>query len=81
MGTAQVHHIVDPGTGSSSTSHWRLVSAVGGSCVDANALSTAAIVWGEGALQRLGPFNQAMRLVRHDGEVFVLGGWPEAEGP
>jgi thiamine biosynthesis lipoprotein len=79
MGDELVHHIVDPRTGRSSTPYWRLVSAVGRSCVDANALSTAAVVWGAGALQRLPRFNQAVRLVRWDGEVFVLGGWPEAE--
>ena len=76
MGSAQVHHIVDPATGRSSSPYWRLVSAVGASCVDANALSTAAVVWGDQALERLRPFGQAVRLLRHDGEVFVLGGWP-----
>ena len=79
MGTAQVHHIVDPATGRSSIPYWRLVSAVGASCVDANALSTAAVVWGDQALERLRPFGQAVRLLRHDGEVFLLGGWPGAE--
>jgi thiamine biosynthesis lipoprotein len=49
----------------------------GKSCVDANALSTAAIVWGSDALDRLRAFDQATRLVRHDGSVFALGGWPE----
>ena len=58
--------------------YWRLVSAVGASCVDANALSTAAVVWGDQAIERLRPFDQAVRLLRHDGEVFTLGGWPEA---
>jgi FAD:protein FMN transferase len=81
MGTAQVHHIVDPATGTSSSPYWRLVSAVGASCVDANALSTAAVVWGDQAIERLRPFGQAVRLLRHDGEVFTLGGWPEEERP
>ena len=76
MGSERVHHIVDPATGRSSSPYWRLVSAVGASCVDANALSTAAVVWGEQALERLHPFGQAVRLLRHDGEIFVLGGWP-----
>jgi thiamine biosynthesis lipoprotein len=79
MGTAHLHHIVDPATGCSSSAYWRLVSAVGTSCVDANALSTAAVVWGDEALQRLRPFGQAVRLLRHDGEVFVIGGWPRDE--
>ena len=79
MGNAQVHHIVDPATGRSSTPYWSLVSAAGASCVDANALSTAAVVWGDQALERLRPFGQAVRLLRHDGEVFCLGGWPGSE--
>ena len=79
MGDERVRR-VDPRTGRSSSPYWRLVSAAGGSCVDANALSTAAVVWGESALLRLLPFNQAVRLVRDDGEIFTLGGWPEEEG-
>jgi thiamine biosynthesis lipoprotein len=81
MGSARVHHIVDPATGCSSSPYWRLVSAVGSSCVDANALSTAAVVWGDQAIERLRPFGQAVRLVRRDGEVFTLGGWPDEEQP
>jgi thiamine biosynthesis lipoprotein len=81
MGNEQVHHIVDPATGRSSAPYWRLVSAAGSSCVDANALSTAAVVWGDQAIERLRPFDQAVRLVRHDGVAFTLGGWPEAERP
>ncbi len=77
MGSARVHHIVDPATGCSSDPYWRLVSATGASCVDANALSTAAVVWGMEAVERLRPFGQAIRLLRHDGEVVTLGGWPE----
>jgi thiamine biosynthesis lipoprotein len=78
VGAERVHHIIDPTTGYSSVPHWRLVSASGKSCVDANALSTAAIVWGRNALVRLADFDQAVRLVRHDGEVFIVGGWPQS---
>jgi thiamine biosynthesis lipoprotein len=81
MGNEHVHHIVDPATGCSSAPYWRLVSAVGACCVDANALTTAAVVWGDQAVERLRPFDQAVRLLRHDGEVFTLGGWPEDERP
>ena len=77
VGGERVHHIIDPTTGYSSAPYWILVSASGRSCVDANALSTAAIVWGSEALVRLREFDQAVRLVRHDGSVFALGGWPE----
>jgi thiamine biosynthesis lipoprotein len=77
MGDAHVHHILDPATGCSASPYWRLVSTVGASCVDANALSTAAVVWGDQAIERLRAFGQPARLVRSDGEVFTLGGWPD----
>jgi FAD:protein FMN transferase len=76
-GDQLLHHIVDPSTGSCAASYWKLVSATGASCVDANALSTAAVVWGDQALDHLRSFGQALRLVRYDGRVFTLGGWPE----
>ena len=74
-----VHHIVDPATGLNPSPFWELVSVCGPTCVDANALSTAAIVWGEQATERLPAFGQAARLVRHDGMTFTLGGWPEGD--
>ncbi len=77
MGTETVHHVIDPATGYSAAPYWTLVSVAGPSCVDANALSTAAIVWGPKALERLRPFGQAARLLRHDGVILTLGGWPE----
>ena len=40
-------------------------------------MTTAAIVWGERALDELPRFEQSVRLVRHDGEVFSVNGWPE----
>jgi thiamine biosynthesis lipoprotein len=79
VGSETVHHIIDPSTGYSAPSYWTLVSLTGSSCVDANALSTAAIVWGDQALDHLRPFGQAARLLRHDGLIFTLGGWPEAD--
>ncbi len=79
MGNEPVHHIVDPTTGRPASPYWRLVSASGDSCVDANALTTAAIVWGESALIRLRSFNQAVRLLRHNDQVVTLGGWPRDE--
>jgi FAD:protein FMN transferase len=76
-GPRTVHHIIDPGTGDCVTPYWAVVSVTGDSCVDANALSTAALVWGGSALDRLVRFDQAARLVRHDGQTFYVGGWPE----
>jgi thiamine biosynthesis lipoprotein len=56
-----------------------MVSATGSSCVEANLVSTAAIVWGEQALHKLSGFGQAARLVRFDGEVISVNGWPQEE--
>jgi thiamine biosynthesis lipoprotein len=75
-GARRVHHIIDPASGDCVAPYWTLVSATGESCVAANAVSTAAIVWGDGALRQLAPFDQAVRMVRHDGRVFSLNGWP-----
>jgi len=75
-GHRRLHHIVDPFTGDVASSHWRLVSVAAGSCVDANASSTAAIVWGERAVPRLEALEVPARLVRHDDAVFTTCGWP-----
>jgi FAD:protein FMN transferase len=77
----RVHHIVDPRTGDCVEPFWSLVSASGASCVEANLVSTAALVWGEPALDLVPTLGQAARLVRADGRVFTLGGWPAEEAP
>lgn len=71
-----MHHIVDPSTGDCAAPYWRLVSTSGDSCVDANAASTAAIVWGPHAPARLVALGHPTRLVRYDGQVVTLNGWP-----
>jgi FAD:protein FMN transferase len=75
-GGRTLHHIIDPRSGDCVEPYWRLVSATGSSCVEANLVTTAAIVWGAGALDRLPRFGQAVRLVRADGTVFFVNGWP-----
>jgi FAD:protein FMN transferase len=80
-GTRTVNHIIDPRTGDCVDPYWRLVSATGASCVDANAVTTAAMVWGPDAPDRLGRFPQAARLVRHDGDTVYVNGWPEDGAP
>jgi thiamine biosynthesis lipoprotein len=75
-GDRDVHHILDPRTGDAASPYWVLVSATGASCVDANMVTTAAIVWGREALAQLAGFAQSVRLVRDDGEVFSVNGWP-----
>jgi thiamine biosynthesis lipoprotein len=80
-GDREVHHIVDPRTGDCVEPYWVLVSATGSSCVEANVVTTAAIVWGERALAELSGFDQSMRLVRFDGRVTALNGWPPEPAP
>ena len=75
-GDRAVHHIVDPRTGDCVEPYWDVVSATGSSCVEANIVTTAAIVWGERALDELPRFEQSVRLVRFDGKVFSVNGWP-----
>jgi thiamine biosynthesis lipoprotein len=77
-GGRTLHHIVDPRTGDCVEPYWQLVSATGATCVEANLVTTAAIVWGERALERLPRFGQSVRLVRADGHVVTVNGWPEA---
>jgi thiamine biosynthesis lipoprotein len=80
-GGRRLHHIVDPTTGDSAPPYWMLVSASGASCVDANAVSTAAVVWGSRAVGKLVQLGQPARLVRHDGRVFRVNGWPSSDDP
>ena len=75
-GDREVHHILDPRTGDSVAPYWALVSATGASCVEANVVTTAAVVWGRDALDKLAGFEQSVRLVRADGKVFSVHGWP-----
>jgi thiamine biosynthesis lipoprotein len=73
----RVHHIVDPWTGEPARPVWSLVSTTAPSCVEANAWSTAAVVWGTDAVGTLGSLGVPARLVGADGGVIRIGGWPE----
>jgi thiamine biosynthesis lipoprotein len=75
-GGRHLHHIVDPRSGDAADPYWTLVSATGATCVDANAASTAAVVWGREAPARIAALGQAARLVAADGSVTRVGGWP-----
>ena len=72
-----VHHIVDPRTGTPAAPVWSLVSTAAPSCVEANAWSTAAVVWGEDAVGNLDIFGVSARLVDSEGVVVRVGDWPE----
>ena len=81
VGGRRVHHIIDPATGAPAESCWRTVSVAAGRCVDANTASTAAIIRGEAALAWLSEAGLPARLVRHDGSVETIAGWPHDPGP
>ena len=75
-----LHHILDPRTGLPAEPVWRTVSVAAGTCVDANAASTAAVIRGRRALGWLASLSLPARLVNTAGAVFTVAGWPsEAE--
>jgi len=71
-----LHHILDPRTGLPAASAWRTVSVAAGTCADANAASTAAIIRGRGAAAWLAKHHLPARLVDTKGAVFTIAGWP-----
>lgn len=76
-GGVPVHHIVDPRTGLPAREIWRTISVAAGSCVSANTATTAAAVFGEEAPAWLASLGLPARLVRPDGRIVRVAGWPE----
>ena len=81
LGGTPVHHVVDPSTGLPVATCWRTVTVAAGSSVDANTASTAALVFGEDATAWLSERSLPSRLVRHDGSVVTVAGWPDDTAP
>lgn len=75
-GVRPMHHILDPVLRAPAEAVWRTVSAAAATCVEANTLTTAAIVRGAGAIMLLEDAGVAARLVSRDGTTTHLGGWP-----
>ncbi|GAA4168791.1 FAD:protein FMN transferase [Gryllotalpicola koreensis] len=73
-----MHHILDPRSGLPAPETWRSVTVVADSCLDANAVSTAAIVRGPRAIEWINTLGYAARLVSSAGRVHAIGGWPPA---
>ena len=78
-GGSVLHHILDPRTGSPAGTTWRTVSVTAGTCADANAASTAAVIRGRQAPAWLARHGLAARLVDARGLVLTVGGWPHPE--
>jgi thiamine biosynthesis lipoprotein len=72
-----LHHILDPRTGLPAEPVWRTVSVAAGTCADANAASTAAVIRGRAALGWLARLGLPARLVDASGVVFTVAGWPQ----
>lgn len=77
LGATPVHHVVDPRTGLPAAPWWRTVTVAAGSCVDANTASTAALLLGDRAPIWLAERKLPARLVRDDGTVETVAGWPD----
>ena len=72
-----VHHIIDPWTGAPAAPG--LVPGVDGcapTCVEANAWSTAAVVWGDDAAGNLDRSRRTGPAGGADGRVVHVGDWP-----
>ncbi len=78
-GEERLHHVVDPATGRPAAEVWRTVSVAAATCVDANTAATAAIIRGERSPAWLRSLDLPARLVRPDGSLVRVGGWPEPE--
>ena len=76
-GGVELHHIIDPATGSPVDGPWRTATVVAATCVDANIASTAAIVMGDRAMAWLERLGLAARLVGQDGAVATTRSWPQ----
>lgn len=70
------HHILDPRTGLPAPSPWASVSVTAGTCLEANAASTAAVVLGATAPAWLAEHGFPSCLRSTAGEVVRVGGWP-----
>lgn len=71
-----LHHILNPRTGWPADPVWRSATVAAPTCVAANTATTAALVRGAQAPAWLRSRDVPARLVRADGEVVTLGGWP-----
>jgi thiamine biosynthesis lipoprotein len=70
------HHILDPRFGLPAETVWRTVTVASTSCLHANALSTASIVRGLGAVRWLEDMRVAARFVDAEGRIVTTSLWP-----
>jgi thiamine biosynthesis lipoprotein len=78
-GGQRVNHIIDPRTGRWAQGPFATASVSATSCVLANAMATASLLWGDDAPYYVAQARCAARLVDLDGDVHYVGGWPADE--
>jgi thiamine biosynthesis lipoprotein len=77
VGDEELHHLIDPRTGTSARSRWRTVSVAAPTCLAANTASSTALILGDAAPEWLSERALPARLVATDGARTYTGGWPE----
>ena len=71
---------LQPTTGRPATGELETVTVTAATCLDANAFSTAAVVWGERrALSRIAEHGWSARAICTDGSIVTAGPWPSEE--
>ncbi|HEX4680398.1 MAG TPA: FAD:protein FMN transferase [Gaiellaceae bacterium] len=75
----EAHHILDPRSGRPAVTPWRSVTVAAATCLDANVAATTALVRGAEAVDGLAAARLPSRLVRRDGSVVQVAGWPDDE--
>lgn len=78
-GKRLLHHVLDPRTCQPARRFWRSVTVAADTCLDANTITTAALVRGPAAPSWLRGLGVPARLVGDGGAVFTLNGWPETD--
>ena len=79
-GDQELHHIIDPRTGSPANGPWRTASVGASTCVAADAVSTALIVGGKAVERWITDIGLPARLIGHDDSVRLVGSWPAEDG-
>jgi thiamine biosynthesis lipoprotein len=74
-----VNHVIDPRTGECADGVYATATVSASSCVMANAFATAALLWDEDAAYHVAQAGMSARLIRRDGAVEYVGGWPVDE--
>jgi thiamine biosynthesis lipoprotein len=77
VGGRTVNHIVNPRTGTCAQGLYTTATVSASDCVLANAFATAALLWDGEAGYHIAQAGWSARLVRRDGSVEFVGGWPE----